>query len=338
MEILCRRLLLILGVLLILKLVGFYKELTLNNIPAGLQEFALADPPPACDKWKSHMPKYRDPNAYRIYMSARKIWRSKIEWQLTHEEATAILNGVRTAAEMGDWGARALMAKFYLQGLGVLDTNRVLNPDPVRAVAILQSAASLGQPWAIYDLGVAHQYGYGGIQQSDKQAWAYFLKAGTLGSPEAQMALASAYGEAKQFDHQKKMLLCAYQQRHGEAAQALAVYHVAITEDFNQAIRYFQAGTEFGHRDSAVALARLYADGFWSYMGEQYKPAFERLGIKADLERSRRYREIAAALEVNPDLKFTRLNEFLPLPPATLPRWKGVADALEPETDEPPRY
>lgn len=249
-----------------------------------------------------------------------------------------ILSGVQAAADMGDWGARALMAKFYLQGLGVLETNRVLEPDPVKAVAILRSAASLGQPWALYDLGVAHQYGYGGAHPSNKLAWAYYLKAATLGSPEAQMALASAYGDAQKLKDKENMLLCAYRQRHGEAAHELAIYQVAITEDFNQAIRFFQDGTEYGNRASALALWRLYADGFWSYLGEDYKPAFDRLGIKADAERSRRYEDIAGALEINPDLKLTRLSEVLPLPPARLPSWNDVTDALEPDTDAPPAY
>lgn len=326
------------AIMTVMQIVNFSRKPTLQAMPSEMEEFKLSNPPPVCDTWKRHMPKQRDPAAYRIYMKSRKIWRSKIEWELTREEAMQILSGVQTAADMGDWGARALMAKFYLQGLGVLDTNRVLEPDPAKAVAILRSAASLGQPWALYDLGVAHQYGYGGAQQSNRLAWAYYLKAATLGSPEAQMALASAYGEARKFDEKENILLCAYRQRHGEAAQELAVYQVAVTEDFNQAIRYYQDGTEYGNRASAVALRFLYADGFWSFLGEEYKPAFDRLGLKADAERSRRYREIAEALEINPDLKLTRLNVVLPLPPAKLPPWNGVTDALEPDTDAPPAY
>lgn len=321
-----------------IQLVGIGKEFAMDAMPPELKEFDLMNTAPECASWKRHMAKSRDPKAYRIYMEARKIWRSKIEWQLTHDESKRILEGVRTAAEMGDWGARALLAKFYLQGLGVLDTNRILAPDPEKAIAIVREAAALGQPWAIHDLGVAHESGYGGVRQSQKLAWAYFLKAASLASPEAQMTLARAYGESRQFDKEEKMLLCAYQQRHGEAAHALGVHHRAITDDYLQAIKYFQTGTEYGNRDSAVALEQLYDDGYWSHMGEKYKPAFERMGIAADAERNRRYQEIADALAVNPDLKFTRLNEVLPLPPARLPPWKGIVDALEPEIDRPPAY
>ncbi|QBI01582.1 tetratricopeptide repeat protein [Pseudoduganella albidiflava] len=316
----------------------FRKELAMETMPSEMVEFKVTDPSPECDSWRRHMPKYRDPRAYRIYMEARKLWRSKIGWQLSRGELTIVLNGVRNAAEMGDWGAQALMSKFYLRGLGVLDTNRVLAPAPDKAIAILRSAAALGQPWAIYDLGVAHQYGYGGVRPSETLAWAHFLRAAKLGSPEAQMVLANAYSAVRAFDKEEKMLQCAYRQRHGEAAQAFAMYHSVIAADYLQAIKYFQNGVEYGNHDSAAALRRLYADGFWSYMGEKYKPAFEKLGIKADAERSRRYEEIAAALEINPDLKLTRLNEVLPLPPTKLPPWNGVVDALEVEREGPPIY
>lgn len=322
----------------IMQVSNSYEGRVLENLPVGMHEFLPTDPPPNCEDWRRHMPKVRAPDAYRIYIAARKTWRSKIEWQLTHTEATAILTGVRTAAEMGDWGARALMAKFYLQGLGVLETNRVLEPDPEKAVAIVRTAAALDQPWGLYDLGVAHQYGYGGARQSNKLAWAYFLKAAKLGSPEAQMALASAYIDARQFDSEEKMLQCAYRQRHGEAAQLLGIDRRVVTGDYIQAMRLFQDGVEFGDKDSAVALRQLFAEGFWSHMGIKYKPGFQALGIAADAERSRRYSEIAAALELNPDLRLTRLNEVLPLPPAKLPTWKGVAAAVEVESDASPKY
>jgi TPR repeat protein len=316
----------------------FHEDRKLEKMPDGMREFSLTEIPPDCESWKQHMPKIRDPDAYRIYINARKIWRSKIEWQLTRDEASAVLTGIRTAADMGDWGARALMARFYLQGLGVLETNRVLEPDPEKALAIVRTAAALNQPWGIYDLGVAHQYGYGGAQKSDKLAWAYFLKAAKLGSPEAQMALASAYGDARQLDDENKMRLCAYKQQHGEAAQLLGVDQRAVAENYLEAMRLFQDGVAFGDKDSAVALEQLFADGYWSYMGDQYKPEFQKLGINADQERSRRYSEIADALEVNPDLRFARIKEALPLPPAKLPPWKGIANLLEIEFDGSPKY
>ncbi|MGK5078694.1 hypothetical protein ACQ4W6_10310 [Janthinobacterium sp. HLX7-2] len=84
----------------------------MHAMPAGLYSFKLTDPLPVCDRWKQHMPAYRDPDAYRLYIAARQVWRSKIEWELSREEAQRILTDVRLAADKGDWGAKALLAYF----------------------------------------------------------------------------------------------------------------------------------------------------------------------------------------------------------------------------------
>ena len=73
-------------------------------------------------------------NAYRLYIDARRLWRSKIEWQLTKEESLGILRDVQHAASQGDWGARALMAYFYREGLGPLESNHVLDPDAKKSL------------------------------------------------------------------------------------------------------------------------------------------------------------------------------------------------------------
>ncbi|WP_300755134.1 hypothetical protein [Janthinobacterium sp.] len=134
----------------------------MHALPYGFKKFSPDDPLPDCARWKEHMPATRDPAAYQLYIEARKVWRSKIAWQFTREEATRILTDVRKAADLGDWGARALMARFYLRGLGVLDSNHVLDAYPDKSVEIARMAAKAMQPWGLYDLGVAHEHGYGG--------------------------------------------------------------------------------------------------------------------------------------------------------------------------------
>ena len=90
---------------------NYLQERALHTLPYGFNKFSLSAPLPACARWKDHMPASRDPAAYRLYIEARKVWRSKIAWQFTREEATRILTDVKKAAELGDWGARALMGK-----------------------------------------------------------------------------------------------------------------------------------------------------------------------------------------------------------------------------------
>ena len=309
----------------------------MHAIPAGLQAFDVNGPIPTCGRWKDTMPRTRDPAAYRLYINARKLWRSKIEWQLTRQEALSILHDVQAAANQGDWGARALMAYFYRTGLGPLDTNKVLDPDADKLVQILRSAAATGQAWAYYDLGVAHEHGYGGAAQDEQIAWAYYLKAAQLGSPEAQMALASAYLKAERDDAEEAIVMCAYKQEHGPAAYKLGSY-AKLHKNFGAALEYYQAGTKFGSEPSAAALMFMFDTEKWNSREKQDQAALRELGILPDPERKRRYKQIDQALDINPDLKLARLNQVLPLPPAELPAWKDIQDAIEPDPEGPPSY
>jgi hypothetical protein len=283
------------------------------------------------------MPKSRDPAAYRLYIKARTLWRSKIEWQLTRQEALSILHDVQAAADRGDWGARALMAYFYRSGLGPLDTNHVLDPDADKYVEIIRTAVAAGQAWGYYDLGVAYEHGYGGAAQDEQIAWAYYLKAAELGSPEAQMTLAEAYFKAKRRDADAAMVKCAYMQGYGPAAYKLGM-RAEIFKNFSAALEYYQAGTRFGSEPSAAALMFMFDIKDWSARDQAEQVALRELGILPDPKRKSRYKLIDQALNFNPDLKFARLDEVLPLPPAELPAWKGIQDAIEPEPDAPPSY
>lgn len=309
----------------------------MHTLPYGFKKFSLDDPLPTCARWKDHMPATRDPGAYRLYIEARKVWRSKIEWQLTRDEATRILTDVGKAADLGDWGARALLAHFYLEGLGPLEKNEVLKPDPYKAVEIARLAAKAMQPWGLYDLGVAYEHGYGGAHYDVDLAWAYYLRAAQLGSPEAQMTLAQAYNQAGRRGDEAIMLQCAYQQGHGPAAYELAL-DAEVNMKFQEGIRIYQNGVKFGSAECARDLRIIFNQGYWSTDSDKEKDALRPLGIKVDAEREKRYNAIHEALEINPDLKLSRLDLVLPLPPAELPPWSGVEDAITPESHDRPSY
>jgi uncharacterized protein len=229
------------------------------------------------------------------------------------------------------------MAHFYLHGLGGLDTNNVLEPVPEKAVAIERLAVKAGQPWGFFDLGVAYEHGYGDVPYDKTLAWAYYLRAAELGSPEAQMALASAYGDARRLVDQKKMHLCAYRQGHGPAAYALAT-NAKIEGLHREALELHQEGVKFGCGECASALWLLFDDGYWTTANEAVEAFLILLGIHKDAERSSRYHAISAALAINPDLKLSRLDAVVPLPPGKLPKWEGVNDAVAPESKDRPGY
>jgi hypothetical protein len=309
----------------------------MRSIPPGFHVFDVNGPVPICGRWRDTMPNSRDPKAYRLYISARKLWRSKIEWQLSRQEAMSILHDIQAASDQGDWGARALLAYFYRSGLGPLDSNNVLSPNEDKSVEIVREAVAAGQAWGFYDLGVAHEHGYGGAFQDKSIAWAYYLKAAELGSPEAQMTLASAYQDAEREDAAEAMKQCAYKQGHGDAAYRLGLM-ADVLNNFAAAAKYYQAGTRFGSQRSAVALRHFFDVEKWVRRGKKEQDTLKGLALLPDAERERRYNEITIALNINPDLKLTKLDKVLPLPPAELPEWHGVEDAIEPETDAPPTY
>ncbi|WP_229490714.1 SEL1-like repeat protein [Pseudoduganella namucuonensis] len=326
-------LMLVMGIA-IFSFIDYLREMAMHRMPEGLHEFRVADPIPDCSRWKQHMPATRDRATYDLYMQARKLWRSKIEWELTHSEARKILDDVDLASKRGDWGARALMAYFYRTGLGPLSSNKVLDKNADKAVEIARQAAAAGQPWGFYDLGVAHEHGYGGAIYDQDIAWAYYLKAARVGSPDAQMALAEAYQNAGRSDAHDAMWQCAFQQGHGPAAYKLAL-RAEVRGKYWESLNLYQEGVRFGSRICADNLYLMFNPDV--RMAER-KEIFEATGITTDQERGRRYLAISEALQVNPDLRLDRLNEFLPLPPAKLPEWRGVSDVITPESDGPPTY
>ena len=302
-----------------------------------LEKFDVNAALPVCGIWRDHMPRSRDARAYQLYIRARKEWRSKREWQHTMEENQRILADVSAAADMGDWGAKALMSYFYLNGLGMFDSNYAQRPQHERAVELMRLAAMEGQAWGYYDLGVAFEHGYGGLQNSDDKAWRLFLKAAKLGSPDAQMALATAYQKAGRLDDSDLMRQCAYKQGHGEAAYELGL-RAMVFDKYALGIKYFQDGTRFGHRQSAFVMGWIFSDGNVPDGKEEEARVLNGLGFFKDEIRAQRYSAINKAIENNPDLKFPQLDAVLPLPPGELGKWHGIEDAIGPEPDGPPSY
>ncbi|MFC5510756.1 DUF6396 domain-containing protein [Massilia jejuensis] len=133
------------------------------------------------------------------------------------------------------------------------------------------------------------------------------------------------------------MLICAYRKGHGPAAHKLGV-RAKLHKNLALALEYYQAATRFGNKNSSVALRIIFGLEHWSSRDKQDQATLREFEIAPDPERERRYDQISDALDLNPDLKLTRLDQVLPLPPAELPAWKGIQDAIEPEPDGPPSY
>jgi len=184
---------------------------------------------------------------------------------------------------------------------------------------------------------VYNEVGYGGAHYDVDLAWAYYLRAAQLGSPEAQMALASAYGEAKRPADEIIMQQCAYRQGHGPAAYELAL-DALVNMQYQDAIEVCQEGVKFGSLECVRDFSIIFNQGYWDRRSNEEKNILKSLGIGIDPERERRYDAIYDALKINPDLKLSRLDQVLPLPPTQLPAWSGVGDAVTPESNDRPTY
>lgn len=305
-------------------------KMAMHKLPAGFYTFKPTDPLIACGKWRDTMPKIREEMPYRLYYSARRLWRSKPVWTLTQDEASKIVADVQSAAARGDWGAKALLAYFYRVGFGPITSGSAIKPDPEKSVEIIREAIAVGQAWGFYDLGVAYENGFGGIPYSLELAWAYYRQAAILGSPDAQVALAQAYGTAGNKEAKTSMYHCAYVQEFGPAAYWLG-RQASIRSEWMNAIKYYQDGVKYGDADSAMALHLMFSDDDISGYSGAKRLAQNELGIHSDPVRAKGYEKIFDILEIDKDLKLRNLDRILPLPPAVVPEWSGILNAIEPE-------
>ncbi|MCG2586834.1 DUF6396 domain-containing protein [Massilia sp. TS11] len=151
------------------------------------------------------------------------------------------------------------------------------------------------------------------------------------------MALAQAYRDAKRWDAEETMQMCAFRQGHGTAAYKLGMHAEALRQHM-EAFKFYQDGVRFGSEDCANALWILFDEDDWKKQRVEVQRARRQLDLAPDSERTSRYLEIAKALGINPDLRLTQIDKVLPMPPAPLPAWRGIQDALEAGSDLPPAY
>jgi|SRR5471032_2835986 len=93
-----------------------------------------------------------------------------------------------------------------------------------------------------------------------------------------------------------------------------------------------------GHLQESALHEVMFRHGYWDDGSDEEKAILSPLGIGVDLERENRYQAIYDALKINPDLKLSRLDQAVPLPPAKLPNWSGVEDAITPESTDRPTH
>jgi TPR repeat protein len=186
-----------------------------------------------------------------------------------------------------------------------------------------------GIPGGYYDMGRYLEQGYG-VKQDADLALKYFRKSADLGNPEGQYLVGDKLAKFEP-EISRKMLRCAAQQGHGQAAVDLA-NDLAINKQYQEALVVFQLGVKAG---SATAASFLES----GFNGPAANDELNYLGQQKDDERVRRYNAIGKILDdysyLNP--KVPEIDAIVPLPQAKLPLWDGKLQWLkEHEANVPP--
>ncbi|MGL4667030.1 MAG: DUF6396 domain-containing protein [Saezia sp.] len=171
--------------------------------------------------------------------------------------------------------------------------------------------------------------GGAGFPKNTELSLAYAQLAADMGAPMAQFQLAMVYGnQLRQVDKEKALLQCAARQNYSVALRHWGGYN-KITSRAQEAMALYQrsvmAGGDAGQQ-SGVVLHGAFYDKSPRWSGEVDKVN--------DPIRKQAYRELTDALDNNNYLRFPRLNDVLPLPPAQVPEWKGIYSAMSPEDAE----
>jgi len=242
------------------------------------------------------------------------------------------------AMKLGHWKAQFNLAGLYLQGLGI-------EQNPEKAIELTEDLMRKGVPAAWDNMGTMYMGGIGSLKQDATVAYAFWQKAADMGSMASQAyigaKLKATHDEPPSFWGNRaiglQMLECAFAQGSASGAFELAITLVGknpeLQEDNGRALKIFHEGVKLGSQKSAGYLFASFDDGA------------SPVTTGPDKARARRYKILADALYLNPDLRFPNLDKVLPLPPAQLPQWDmgaprtliDAAKAVVPPASSPPQ-
>lgn len=277
-----------------------------------------------CRQWA--VPDAPDPASYEWYRAATTLNAIKFRSALEHQQMLILYEA---AARRGHYTAVKQLTIHY--STGALTSDGRFLPEPDKARYWINYGLLKEWPGALEWLATALQKGSAGFPRNAELSMTYMQQASDLGVALAQWQLALHYGNRlKQVDKEKALLRCAaaqglhaglydwagYNKINGNAKEALMLYQQAV-----------MAGGDAGGR-AAFTLSDAFG-------GRTYNQ--RDLKTFSDAARKAAYLEINEALvggaqsDGNIFLRFPRLNEVLPLPPAKIPPWKGIYSAMSPD-------
>jgi len=303
----------------------FKSAATMSDLPR-YEKLPLFDPHRksfTCTYQVQHVPPI-DPQAEALFQQALALDAPDLSYQ-THDYAKIYLTYVQ-AAERGHWKAMLNVASLIRSNYPGVPQH-----DSEAAIEWIEKAMRLGVPDAYDLMGVYHQNGLvKGVDATT--AYAFFQRAADMGSPSAMTFLGekldATYDDADgefwgNLPIATQMLECAVAQGYGDAAEELSFVYARprTTDAKRRALMILQEGVKLGSAKCATKLS-IEFDGFNLANGRNLPG-----GI--DKARADRYRALKGALEhYQGRIKLPSLDEVLPLPPASLPKWDGNVQSL----------
>ena len=193
------------------------------------------------------------------------------------------------------------LAVRYYQGNGIEESDE-------KALHWYRQIEALDIPDGYTNMALVYRKGIG-VEKDPDKALEYMSKAAQLGDPDAQFMLGKyLYHPLKRKADAYKMLTCAVEQDHRDAALELAA-HYEVDEDFEKAYHFYRKGAMLGSKSCINALRHAYA----------HQPKYPTFGLNEDQDRALCLYQLTKELRNNPDLAFpdldTRCPANVPQPP-----------------------
>jgi len=272
----------------------------------------------SCTTWKEPGPP--DPASQAWYRAATTLHAVKYR---TIEQHQQMLMLYEAAARRGHYLAVKNLTILYSEG-ALVRGGRFL-PEPEKTQQWIRYGVEREWPGALEWVGTAIRGGSAGFIANQQQGLAYLQQAADLGVPLAQYQLAEVYWDiSRQVEKEQALLECAAKGDLSAALHSWAGYR-KIDGHAQEATRLYQRATMQGGVKGAQAAYVLYS----AFAGDKREQ--KKLEVIDDRPRAQAYEEIENALDKNMFLRFPRLNEVLPLPPAKMPPWKGIYSAMSPD-------
>jgi hypothetical protein len=284
-----------------------------------------------CAKWEE--PPIPDEASERWYRAAATIFNATL-----YQSSTTLADYHRMqmlyegAARKGHFKAIRDLVVVYSNGTrGLEDWKYTIWTEPKKAWTWMNYGLTRKWPpaleWAAEE--ISKLVGYG---EPEYGYFAYLQQAADLGAPLAQYEMSKYFSAKWEVEKQEAWLECAAVQNFGPALKDLGMSR-HIDRRSKEALELYQRAIMAGGAAGGEAAYSL-SSAFDSNVENRHK---RDLYTTPDSVRENAYDELSKALnyggetEGNIFYRFPRLNEVLPLPPATVKEWKGIYSAMSPE-------